>query len=128
MNIDGNGSTQENSLEYRLSILRQNNMLSDENYGRVQNIVSFFYKEHGIKLTEDNSSAFITHLCAAFERIDKNEAIEELDDEVYEMTKSEPTFDKALQISLELKKLYPMLPDAELKFITMHMGVILGTM
>jgi len=116
---------ESNSLEPRLAILRQGGILNDKNYGRIQDIIAFLRERLNIELTEGNAAIFITHLCAALERIGRGEKIEELDPDVYEATKSEPVFDKALSLSLELQKRHPVLPDSELKFITMHIGALL---
>ena len=118
-------SLDSNSLDPRLAILRQGGLLSYENYGRVQDIIALLREEHNLELTEDNAATFITHLCAALERISRGEITEELDPDIYEATKSEPVFDKALLISLELQKRHSILPDSELKFITMHIGALL---
>jgi len=120
MNLDS-----KNSLEPRLAILRQGGLLNDENTRRVQDIIAFLQEQYNLELTEDNAAAFITHLCEALERISRGEEIGELAPDVYVAAKSEPVFDKALQLSLELQKRHPALPDSELRFITMHMGALL---
>jgi len=113
-----------NSLESRVAILRRGGLLNDENYQRVQDIIAFLQEQYNLELTEDNATSFITHLCVALERISRGEEIGELDPDVYEAAKSEPIFDKALRLSLELQKRYPTLPDSEIKFITMHIGAL----
>ena len=114
-----------NSLEPRIALLRQGGLLNDDNYWRVQDIITFLREQHNLELTENTAATFITHLCAALERISRGEDIAELDPDVYETAKSEPVFDKALRLSLELQKLHPLLPDPEVKFITMHIGALL---
>jgi len=118
-------SLEPDSLEPRLAVLRQGGLLNDENYGRVRDIITFLREKHNLELAEGNASSFVTHLCAALERISRGEEIGELDPDVYEAAKSEPVFDKALQLTLELQKRYPVLPDAEIKFITMHIAAFL---
>jgi len=113
-------------LEPRLAILREGGLLSDENYGRVREIITFLREKHGLDINEDNAAAFITHICAAFERICKGEGIEPIDPEIYEETQQEPTFGRALKISTEIQKLHFILPDEELSYITMHIGVLLA--
>jgi transcriptional antiterminator len=106
----------------------QGGMLSEENCGRVKGIIAYFREKHGIALTEGNSAAFITHLCSALERISQGEVIAGIDPKVYEETKSEPTFEKALAISRDLLEMNPILPEAELDFITVHIGVVLASL
>jgi len=105
--------------------LRQGGLLNDENYVLVQDIIAFLRVQYNLDLTEDNAASFITHICAALERISRGEKIEEMDPDVYETAKSELVFDKALQLVLELQKRHPVLPDSELKFITMHICALL---
>jgi hypothetical protein len=52
----------------------------------------------------------------------------EIDPKVYEEIKSEPTFERALKISRDLLEMNPILPDAELDFITVHIGVMLASL
>ena len=112
------------SLEPRLQLLMQGGTLSEENCGRVKGIIAYFREKHGIDLTEQNSAAFVTHLCSVFERVNKGEIIAEIDPKVYEETKSEPTFERALEISRDLLEMNPILPETELGFITVHIGVM----
>lgn len=113
--------------EARLSILRQAGMLTDSDYEKVQQVICYFAEKHQLTLTEENASAMITHLCAALGRISRGEPVEPLDEEVYEETKQEPTFEKALQITQELvDHILPGLPEDEQKFLTMHIGVLLS--
>lgn len=113
--------------EPRLSILRQAGMLSDEDYQKVQDVIHYFKEKYGLTLTEENASSMITHLCAALGRISRGEPVEPLDEDVYEETKQEPTFPKALEATQGLvKEILPGLPEDEQKFLTMHIGVVLA--
>ena len=48
--------------EPRLTILHQAGMLSEEDYRKVQDVIRFFQEKYGLRLTEENASAMITHL------------------------------------------------------------------
>ena len=110
--------------EPRLSILRQAGMLSDEDYQKVQDVIRYFQEKYDLTLTEENASSMITHLCAALGCI---QPVEPLDEEVYEETKGEPTFPKALEATQEIvRDTLPGLPENEQKFLTMHIGVLLA--
>ena len=55
--------------------------------------------------------------------------MEPLDEDVYESTKEEPTFERAYAITQELvTRILPDLPEPEQKFLTMHIGVILAAL
>lgn len=113
--------------EPRLSILRQAGMLSDEDYQKVQDVIRYFQEKYDLTLTEENASSMITHLCAALGRIQRGEPVEPLDEEVYEETKEEPAFPKALEATQEIvRDILPGLPENERKFLTMHIGVLLA--
>ncbi|RPF48715.1 PRD domain-containing protein [Hydrogenoanaerobacterium saccharovorans] len=114
------------SLELRLGILRQSEMLSDNNYHKIQQVISYFKEKQNIDLNEENAATFITHLCSSLERISKGEKINEIDKDVYSSVKEESTFDQAVLISKDLQAMLPEIPDSELKFIIMHIGVLLG--
>jgi len=116
------------SLEHRLRLLTEGGMLRPESLERVRRILAYFSDVHGILLTEENAAAFVTHLCCALERTAKGEPVEELDPEIYEETRAEPTFEKALAVSRDLLAMNPELPESELKYITMHVGVLLTSL
>lgn len=115
-------------LQLRLSILQQGGLLSKENYNIVLQIIEFLQNEHGFELNEENSAAFITHLCAALQRIAKGEEIPAIDSYVYESAMHEPAFERSFCISSEIQERYPILTDNEIKFITIHICALLASM
>lgn len=76
-------------------------------------------------LTSDNAEAFITHLCVALERIDKNEFANPLDRDTVEETKKESTYPKALEICKAINELLPQIPNSEMEYICVHICVML---
>lgn len=113
----------------RLDILKNAGMLTEQDHGRICQVIDYFATEQGIGLTEENASSMITHLCAALGRIQRGEPVEPLDEEVYESTKEEPTFKQAYAITQELvARILPDLPEPEQKFLTMHIGVLLAAL
>ena len=114
-------------LSRRLDILMEGGVLGEENFKRVSQIIRYFKERYGIELTEENSSAFITHLCSALERIVKGEPVEELDKEIYEDVVIHPMFGQADIISNELREMYPIIPESELMYLNMHLNLLLET-
>jgi len=112
-------------LMLRLDILKEGGVLGDENYCRVLHIIQHFEDRYGLVLTEENSSALVTHLCSALERVSRGEPVEELDSDIYEDVIIQPTFEKAHKISTELQEMYPMIPDSELMYLNMHLNILL---
>lgn len=113
--------------EPRLKILREAGMLTADDEEKVRAVIDYFARRHQLRLTEENASSMITHLCAALDRIRRGEPVEPLDPEVYEETRQEPVFDRALQATREIvEEILPDLPAEEQKFLTMHIGVLLA--
>jgi len=112
-------------LSRRLCILKEGGVLSEKNFERVSCIIAHFSDRHGIELTEENASAFITHLCSALERISGGEPVVELDSDIYEDVIIHPMFQQASKISGELKQMYQMIPESELMYLNMHLNVLL---
>ena len=75
-------------LTTRLNILKDSGMLSEGNYNKVIKVIDYFYEVINIKLIEENAAMFITHLCSALERIDKNEIVNNIDEEMIEKLKT----------------------------------------
>lgn len=117
----------EMGLDVRLDILRKSNLLSDESYTTICKVQDWFASQ-GLTLTEENGAAFITHLCAALERMRKGEPVTALDDTVYQLAKEESSFAKAEQLCAELCRLLPPLPECERQYITLHMGTMLASL
>ena len=115
------------NLDIRLSLLRESNFLREENYEHIKEIIAYLEQELDTELTEENAAPLVTHMAAAFERISKGEPVQELDPVVYEATKEEPSFAKANALSLAIQEKYPFIPDAEVQYITMHLGTMLSS-
>lgn len=110
----------------RVNILKNAGVLCEQNYLHVVSVIEYFKHEKNIELTEENSAAFITHLCMALERIDKEEEVEPLDREIYETASQEPGFEKASVCCRDIREILPQLSDAEVEYICVHVGVMLA--
>lgn len=113
-------------LTIRLNILKDSGMLSEENYNKVLKVIEYFDKEKNIKLHEENASMFITHLCSALERIDKNEVLNDLDEEILESLKTEEKYNESMCLVKDLSKVVGELPREEVNFIVMHVCTLLA--
>ncbi|VYT80406.1 PRD domain-containing protein [Clostridium tertium] len=113
-------------LTTRLNILRDASLLSEKNYNKILEVIKYFEEVKNIKLNEENASMFITHLCSALERIDKNETVNDLDEVVLESLKLEESYNSAAFIVKDLKEFLGEIPDEEVNYIIMHICTLLS--
>ncbi|MBQ6820268.1 MAG: PRD domain-containing protein [Clostridium sp.] len=112
-------------LTIRLDILKKSGMLSESNYNKVIKVIEYFHKVKNMKLVEENSSMFITHLCSALERIDKNENVNVIDEEVLNALKLEEKYIESMELVKDLKGFLGEIPKEEVDFIVMHVCTLL---
>lgn len=106
----------------RLQVLKDADMIGEATYEGVIRVIAMFEKEFNIKLTEENASMLITHLCIACERIRKGEFVEEIDDFIYDEIRKNAYFQEAEQTLKAMEKeLYLEIPEREKPFIMMHL-------
>lgn len=113
-------------LKERMDLLLNAGVLSQKNYENVEKVIDYFKQQHGITLTEENASAFITHLCMALERLDKGEEVKPLDRAVFEEVKQEDSYAQAAACCSDMNRMLPQLPEAEAEYICTHVGVMLA--
>ena len=112
------------AFEERLSILQGAGLLSQEDRRKVEEIIAFL-GERGLPMEEETATGFVTHLCAALDRVRKGEPIETFDPETYASMQQEPNFQEAWEMGREVYQKVPDLPEAEQKFITLHLQALL---
>lgn len=110
----------------RLNILKDSGMLSEGNYNKVLKVIDYFDKVRNIKLVEENASMFIIHLCSALGRIDNNEILNELDEEILESLKLEDTYNESMHLVKDLKDVIGEIPKEEMNFLVMHVCTLLA--
>jgi hypothetical protein len=109
----------------RMNILKDAGKLSQKNYDRVVTIIDYFKEKYQIELTEENASAFITHVCSALERIDKGETVRPLNESIYKTVCQHPNFQNAWSCCTEMGQLLPGIPSEEMEYICTHVVVLL---
>ncbi len=110
----------------RLDLLKKSGTISQESYDDVLKVAAYFREKNGITLTEENASAFVTHLAMALERVRKGEKVVPLDRGVYEAATREPTFAQASSCCRDIRRILPQIPEAESEYICTHVGVLLA--
>lgn len=112
-------------LDIRLNIFKDSGMLSEKNYDKVLQVIKYFNEVKNIKLVEENSSMFITHLCSSLERIDKNEIVNDVDIEILEALKLEENYNESTYVVKDLKEFLGEIPKEEVNFLVMHICSLL---
>lgn len=112
-------------LDIRLNIFRDSGMLSEKNYNKVLQVIRYFDEVKNIKLVEENSSMFITHLSSSLERIDKNETVNDVDMEILEALKLEENYKETINVVKDLKEFLGEIPKEEVNFLVMHICALL---
>ncbi|MBE6055115.1 MAG: PRD domain-containing protein [Clostridium sartagoforme] len=113
-------------LDIRLNILKDSGMLSEQNYNKVIKVIEYFDKVRNIKLVEENASMFITHLCSALGRMEKNEIVNDIDEEILEGLKLEETYNESVELVKDLKDVIGEIPREEMSFLVMHVCTLLA--
>ena len=113
-------------LDIRLNILKDSGMLSEQNYNKVIKVIEYFDKIRNIKLVEENAAMFITHLCSALGRMDKNEIVNDIDEEILEGLKLEETYNESVELVKDLKDVIGEIPREEMSFLVMHVCTLLA--
>lgn len=101
-------------------------MLSEGNYNKVIKVIGYFNEVRNIKLIEENASMFITHLCSVLEKIDKNEIVNNIDDEILESLKLEEKYNESMYLVKDLKDVIGEIPKEEMNFLVMHVCTLLA--
>lgn len=110
----------------RLNILKDSGMLSEGNYNKVIKVIEYFDDVKNIKLVEENASMFITHLCSALGRIENNETVNDIDEEIIEALKLEEKYNESMYLVKDLKNVIGEIPKEEVNFLVMHVCTLLA--
>ena len=70
----------------RFELYKEGGMINDEDIKDLNAVIDLFKKDYGITLEEENASMFIAHLCAAYGRLSSNEPVDEVPEELVELT------------------------------------------
>lgn len=111
----------------RIDILKECGLVDEQGYQDLITIKKVFQDQFNIVLTEENAGIMVTHIAAAFKRLETKEEIIPLDDSVLEQLKEETVFEKSKQILENLRKeICNKLSYQEEKFILVHICNVLS--
>lgn len=113
-------------LRDRLRIFLASGQISSENFDTMLRIITMLGEKWKIKLTEENSAMFITHLTMAYERIKTGNEITEVEKEINNEICCYNNFEKGKRIIEDIKSEIGIeLPKAEEEFILLYLCVLL---
>lgn len=114
------------NLDSRLQILKDSGQISEKNYKKMLDVISMMDKKWGIKLTEENGAMFITHLAIAAGRIERGEAVEEVDQNVYQEVLNNKNFSKCHDVADDVEDEIGMeLPENEKKLLIIYLCTLM---
>lgn len=109
------------SIQYRINALKEFKLCSDEQIEDLNKIIILFEEEYNILMEEENAGAMITHISAAFNRINTGDIIDALDDLILDDLKTSLLYDKSLEIFYNIKeKISTAIPDNEKGYFILH--------
>lgn len=112
-------------ITYRLDILKSAGQISEASYDKVIEIIRHFNENHLIEISEENGAMLITHLCIALSRIEKEEKINRIEDEIFEDVRKNEYFDKSEQTMREIEHILGReMPLEEKGYMMMHLCVL----
>lgn len=109
----------------RVELLKSCELVNEKGYKDLLAIIQVFH-EQGIRLTEENGGMMITHIAAAFKRVDDKEKVEPLDPLVVEALQEESIYEQAVGIIQAVKRsICYVLSEDEYAFILVHIARVL---
>jgi transcriptional regulatory protein LevR len=111
----------------RINLLKEYNIVNETGYKDLIAIKEVFEERFHIVLTEENAGVMITHIAAAFKRLETKEEINPIDQSVLEELKEESYYTKAAEILKAIKETVssPLSGDED-AFILVHICTLLS--
>ena len=112
-------------LNIRLQILKDAGQISDVNYKSMIKIIELFKEKYEIELNEENGAMFITHFSIAYERILKDEIVNEISHEIYKEVVSSKSFTKSQKVLIDIEEeLKFKIPEVEKKYLMIYLCLL----
>ncbi|MBU3228099.1 PRD domain-containing protein [Clostridium algidicarnis] len=114
------------NLMTRLVILKDAGQIDQNTHEDIIKIIDMFDEKYNIKLTEENASMLITHLAISFKRIKMGEAVNPIEEIMYEEIRVDKNYKKAEAIFKDIEvTIGKSINDNEKGFIIMHLCSLL---
>lgn len=114
------------NLDFRLGLLKEAGIINERIYDKLSLLIKYLDEKWKISLTESNGGMLITHLSMALKRIEENEKVSNIDEEVFqEVLKSEKLEEiKEIYNDIEKNVFIEKLPEEEKKYILVNLLLI----
>ena len=114
------------NLDFRLGLLKEAGVINERIYDKLSLLIKYLDEKWKISLTESNGGMLITHLSMALKRIEENEKVSNIDEEVFqEVLKSEKLEEiKEIYNDIEKNVFIEKLPEEEKKYILVNLLLI----
>ena len=106
--------------------MKETGAISDDTAGQIDELRRLFLHRLGIRLTEENASGCVTHMCFALERIARGEGIEPVAEAVRDEILSDPRYDAACFITDHIFSNIAAMTEAERDYLIVHVIVLLN--
>ncbi len=114
------------TIKERIIILNESNQIDDDVRQRLIKLVTDFEKELNIKLDEENSSMFITHLAVAMTRTKESNTVNMPDEDLITELKESENYVKMNNLYVKLCDFMDFkFPEEEKWFILVHLNGLL---
>lgn len=111
----------------RIELLKEYGIVNETGYEDLLSIKKMFEERFHIVLTEENAGVMITHIAAAFKRLETKEKINPIDESVLEALQEEEVYPKAVEILKALKEeIKSKLSEDEDAFVLVHICTLLS--
>ncbi|MGL5249738.1 MAG: PRD domain-containing protein [Enterovibrio sp.] len=116
-------------LQFRLKLLLDGQVIVQQVYDQCLAVIALFSRKFSIQLTEENAQQYITHLAGALMRADRNEAIDTIDNELYQEILDSEFYSQGVDICDALiAEIKCPLPEAERRYLIMNHCYILANL
>lgn len=114
------------NLAFRLGILKEAGVINDRIYEKLILLIKYLEEKWKIHLTENNGGMFITHLSMALKRIEENEKVSKIDEEVFQEVLKSEKIEEIQEIYNDIEKnvFIEKLPEEEKKYILVNLLLI----
>ena len=82
----------------RFDLYKEGGMINDNDIADLNAVIDLFKNDHSVVLEEENASMFIAHLCAAYSRLNTDEEVEKIPEEVLEELHLLDTYEESLKV------------------------------
>ena len=114
------------NLDFRLGLLKEAGVINERIYDKLSLLIKYLDEKWKISLTESNGGMLITHLSMALKRIEENENVSSIDEDVFQEVLQSEKLEEIQEIYNDIEKnvFIEKLPEEEKKYILVNLLLI----